>query len=143
MISEFFNQFLYRPLLNVLVVLCLFLPGQDFGLAVIIITVAFRAFLLPLNKKMEKNRKDLVKIAGGNEEYTCILFGGSGTAAMDAVINSVVNEKNGKVLILNNGAYGERFVKIAKSYKIPYVEHVSDGFIDLKRFLIQKYFSKI
>ncbi len=62
MISEFFNQFLYRPLLNILIVLCLFLPGQDFGLAVIIITVAFKAFLLPLNKKMEKNRKDLIKI---------------------------------------------------------------------------------
>ena len=62
MISEFFNQFLYRPLLNILIVLCLFLPGQDFGLAVIIVTVAFKAFLLPLNKKMEKNRKDLVKI---------------------------------------------------------------------------------
>ena len=62
MISEFFNQFLYRPLLNILIVLCLFLPGQDFGLAVIIVTVAFKSFLLPLNKKMEKNRKDLVKI---------------------------------------------------------------------------------
>jgi len=62
MISEFFNQFLYRPLLNILIVLCLFLPGQDFGLAVIIITVAFKAFLLPLNKKMERNRKDLIKI---------------------------------------------------------------------------------
>jgi len=62
MISEFFNQFLYRPLLNILIVLCLFLPGQDFGLAVIIVTVAFKAFLLPLNNKMEKNRKDLVKI---------------------------------------------------------------------------------
>jgi len=62
MISEFFNQFLYRPLLNILIVLCLFLPGQDFGLAVIILTIAFKSFLLPLNNKMEKNRKDLVKI---------------------------------------------------------------------------------
>ena len=62
MISEFFNQFLYRPLLNILVVLCLFLPGKDFGLAIIIVTVAFKAFLAPLNNKMEKNRKDLVKI---------------------------------------------------------------------------------
>jgi YidC/Oxa1 family membrane protein insertase len=62
MISEFFNQFLYRPLLNVLVLLCLYLPGQDFGLAVIILTVAFKSFLLPLNKKMAKNQKDLMKI---------------------------------------------------------------------------------
>ena len=62
MISEFFNQFLYLPLLNVLVILCLFLPGQDFGLAVIIITIAFKVIMLPLNKKMEKNKNDLNKI---------------------------------------------------------------------------------
>jgi len=62
MISEFFNQFLYRPLLNVLVILCLVLPGQDFGLAVILVTIAFKAFLAPLNKKMKKNQEDLMKI---------------------------------------------------------------------------------
>ena len=39
---------------------------------------------------MESVCKDLVKIAGGDDEgYACILFAGSGTAGMDAVISSV------------------------------------------------------
>ncbi len=64
---------------------------------------------------MESVSKDLVRIAGGDEEYECVLFGGSGTAAMESVISSVV-PPGGKVLIINNGAYGERMVKIAKIY---------------------------
>jgi len=63
----------------------------------------------------------LKKIAGGDDNYICILFAGSGTAGMDAVINSVV-PPNKKILIINNGAYGERMVKIAKAYSIAYVE---------------------
>tara|TARA_B100000315_G_C14523117_1_gene562528 strand:- start:177 stop:1289 length:1113 start_codon:yes stop_codon:yes gene_type:complete len=63
----------------------------------------------------------LKKIAGGDESYVCVLFGGSGTAGMDAVINSVV-APNKKILIINNGAYGERMAKIAKAYSIPYIE---------------------
>ena len=63
----------------------------------------------------------LKKIAGGDKGYICVLFAGSGTAGMDAVINSVVAPDK-KILIINNGAYGERMVKIAKSYSIPCVE---------------------
>jgi len=62
MISEFFNQFLYRPLLNILVVLCLFLPGKDFGLAVIVLTVFLKSLLLPLTAKTLKNQNDIKKI---------------------------------------------------------------------------------
>lgn len=77
--------------------------------------------------------KNLIKIAGGDEGYACVFFGGSGTAGMDAVINSVVNFER-KVLILNNGAYGERFIKISKAYSTPYVEiNFNYGKIDLKK----------
>jgi 2-aminoethylphosphonate aminotransferase len=69
---------------------------------------------------MDGIRKDLVKIVNGNDTYTSILFAGSGTAVMDSVINSVV-PGNKKIAIIVNGAYGERFVKIAQSYKIPCV----------------------
>ncbi len=60
---------------------------------------------------------NLTAIAQGGKEYTTILFAGSGTAAVDAMINSVVPH-NTKILIINNGAYGERMVKIAKAYSI-------------------------
>lgn len=65
--------------------------------------------------------QDLTKIAGGDENYTTVLFGGSGTAAMDATINSVVPPGK-KILIVNNGAYGERMVKIANAYQIESIE---------------------
>jgi len=70
---------------------------------------------------MKDIRNNLVKIAKGDENYTSILFAGSGTAVMDSVINSVVSP-NKKILIINNGAYGERLVKIAHAYKIDFRE---------------------
>lgn len=70
---------------------------------------------------MRKIRKDLVKIVKGDRGYTSILFAGSGTAAMDSCISSVVS-RGKKIAIINNGLYGERMIKIARAYRIPYVE---------------------
>ena len=66
-------------------------------------------------------RKDLVKIIRGDENYTSILFAGSGTSVMDACVNSVVPPGR-KIAVINNGAYGQRMVKMAKVYEIPCVE---------------------
>lgn len=70
---------------------------------------------------MAEVRQGLLDVVGAGDEYTCILLAGSGTAAMDAVINSVV-PPNKKILVINNGAYGERMVKIARAYDIDCVE---------------------
>jgi len=70
-------------------------------------------------------RKDLVKIAGEDNNYTSILFASSGTAVMESVICSVVPPEK-KILIINNGAYGERLTQIAKTYKIDTVELVAE-----------------
>src|SRR3989338_5200118 len=43
-----FNEVFYRPLLNALVFLTGFLPFNDLGLAVIILTVLVRSLLFPL-----------------------------------------------------------------------------------------------
>jgi len=82
--------------------------------------------ICPREKKfgviMEIVSKNLVKIAGGNDEdYVCVLFSGSGTAGMEVAIISVTPPSK-KLLIINNGAYGERMVKIAKTYNIDFVE---------------------
>ncbi len=75
---------------------------------------------------MKEVRRDLTRIAGGSKkDFTTILFTGSGTAAMDACVNSVV-PKGKKIAIVNNGAYGERMVKIARAYKIPVAEIKGD-----------------
>ncbi len=71
---------------------------------------------------LQQVRADLVRIAGGSlDSHTCVLLAGSGTAAMDAVLNSVVPPDRG-VAILNNGAYGQRFANIARCYQLPYYE---------------------
>lgn len=62
-------------------------------------------------------QKDAVKVVHGGDEYTSVFFAGSGTAVMDSVISSVVPPK-GRLLVIVNGAYGDRLVKIAQAYKI-------------------------
>ena len=79
-------------------------------------------------------RRDLVRIVKGGRNYTAVPFGGSGTAVMDSVINSVVPPGK-KIAVIVNGAYGARMVSIAKTYKIRCVElnFKSGGKIDLSR----------
>ncbi len=51
------------------------------------------------------------------EGYECVIMQGSGTFAVESVISSVVAQKD-KLLILANGAYGERIVKMAKIHRL-------------------------
>lgn len=66
-------------------------------------------------------RKGLLAIAGvdGNE-YTNVLLQGSGTYCVEATIGAAVGP-NDKLLILANGAYGERMAEIARYYHLDHV----------------------
>ncbi len=68
-------------------------------------------------------------------EYTAILFCGSGTAAVEAILSSVVDGNRERILIVNNGAYGERMCRIADVYGLDYVEFkgVPDQPLDLEK----------
>jgi len=71
---------------------------------------------------MVSMEEELVKIVHGRkEEYTAVLFCGSGTICMDVVLNSLL-DKGKKALIVNNGAYSQRAVDILKAYDLPFVE---------------------
>src|SRR3972149_1100068 len=50
-------------------------------------------------------RAHLVELAGGAETHTAILLQGAGTFAVEAMIGTLV-PRQGKLLILINGAYG-------------------------------------
>ncbi|MGB9596424.1 MAG: 2-aminoethylphosphonate--pyruvate transaminase [Candidatus Poribacteria bacterium] len=66
-------------------------------------------------------RKSLLKLAGDeNGEYEAIIMQGSGTFSVEAIISSVT-PPNGKWLVINNGAYCQRIIKIAETLKIPVV----------------------
>ena len=65
-------------------------------------------------------RSRLVGLGDGHEEYTSIIMQGSGTFGIEAVLTSAIPQ-DGKLLILINGAYGERMSKIAEVHRIPTV----------------------
>ena len=73
---------------------------------------------------MEWVSEELTTIVANTEEYVTILFGGSGTAVVEATLSSVVPH-NKKVLIVNNGAYGKRMCQIAEAYDMDFIEFQS------------------
>ncbi|MBY0076155.1 2-aminoethylphosphonate aminotransferase [Priestia aryabhattai] len=74
---------------------------------------------------MEFISAELTKFVGNPEKYTTVLFGGSGTAAVESILSSVID--NGTVVIINNGPYGERMCKIAAVYGLNYAEYKSSA----------------
>ncbi|CAL8110670.1 unnamed protein product [Orchesella dallaii] len=68
-----------------------------------------------------KNLRDnLVKVAGlSQNEFTAVLMQGSGTFSVESVLLSTSNRKQ-KVLIVANGAYGQRMKIICEKAEIPY-----------------------
>ena len=63
-----FNTFLYQPLFNALIFLYQYLPGQDFGVAVIVLTILVRIILSPLNVQAIKSQKKLADFQPKLEE---------------------------------------------------------------------------
>ena len=57
-----FNLILYQPFFNALILLYQHLPGQDFGIAVIVLTVLIRLILYPLMAQSLKSQKILSQI---------------------------------------------------------------------------------
>ena len=71
---------------------------------------------------MKGLRQDLLKIVHAKpEDYTSVLFCGSGTLNIDVCINSLLPE-GGKVLVVNNGAYSTRAVEICEYYGLSHVD---------------------
>ncbi len=62
-------------------------------------------------------RSKLVKLATQYDNYTSVLMQGSGTACVEATIGSALG-KESKLLVIDNGAYGERIAEIATYLKI-------------------------
>ena len=69
---------------------------------------------------VETIRRDLTRIAGGDDRYTTIPFCCSGTGAVEAAITSAVPPDR-SILIIDNGAYGKRMIQIAQAFSIPVV----------------------
>jgi 2-aminoethylphosphonate-pyruvate transaminase len=67
-------------------------------------------------------RRRLVALSGADEEhFTAVPMQGSGTFGIEAVISTAIPPE-GKILILVNGAYGQRMVRIADRLRIAHTE---------------------
>lgn len=62
----------------------------------------------------------LRRIFRASEQHTTVLVTGSGTAAMECAITSSV-PRDGKLLIIDNGAFGERMYEIARLHEMDVV----------------------
>ena len=61
-LATIFNNFLYYPLFNFLILIYNYLPGHDFGLAIIILTIIIRIVLYPISVKALNSQKAIQKI---------------------------------------------------------------------------------
>ncbi|SPE39455.1 2-aminoethylphosphonate--pyruvate transaminase [Candidatus Sulfopaludibacter sp. SbA3] len=62
-------------------------------------------------------RERLLAIGGNTGDYECVLMQGSGTFAIESVISSAI-PRDGKLLVLVNGAYGRRIAQMARVHGI-------------------------
>jgi len=76
------------------------------------------AEFLELIRRIRRRLLELGKVADG--DYEAVLMQGSGTFAVESVISSIL-PRDGKLLVLVNGAYGHRMAKIARTLDIPTV----------------------
>ncbi|MFQ6862083.1 MAG: pyridoxal-phosphate-dependent aminotransferase family protein [Beduini sp.] len=90
-------------------------------------TLAIRNLQIPyfrtdeFSKLMLENAAMLKELIGTNNDSKCAFITGSGSAAMEAVVSNCFG-KSDKLLIINGGSFGERFVKICQIYNISYDE---------------------
>lgn len=69
---------------------------------------------------VQKIRERLVYLASADtQHFTAVLMQGSGTFSVESVLGSVIPE-NGHVLIISNGAYGQRMEQIAGRLGLSY-----------------------
>ena len=60
-----------------------------------------------------KVRERLLDVVAAADTHTCVPMQGSGTFSVEAAVNTLV-PRDGRVLVLVNGAYGQRFAKLAR-----------------------------
>ena len=66
------------------------------------------ATFIATNARVQEN---LLKIANAKSTHVCVPVQGSGTFAVEATLGTLI-PKDGKALVLINGAYGQRMIKI-------------------------------
>ncbi len=69
------------------------------------------------NSLVNQIRRRLAELATSQPNFTVVLMQGSGTFSIESAIGSLV-PPHGKLLVLNNGAYGARMAQMARRLRI-------------------------
>src|SRR2546426_3127135 len=80
---------------------------------------------------MRRCRAEVTRLAGCGTDWTTVLFTGSGTAAVEATICSAVPADRA-LLVVDNGVYRDRMLKIARAPGIPAPTVGSDIFTPVR-----------
>ena len=70
------------------------------------------------SKIMLENEQLMLKFSKAPKDSRVVFLTGSGTASMEAAVINTLTAKD-KVLIVNGGSFGHRFVEICQTYNIP------------------------
>lgn len=68
---------------------------------------------------MLENERLIKKFAKASDDARVVFITGSGTASMEAAVINLFNEKD-KVLVIDGGSFGHRFVELLEIYGIPH-----------------------
>jgi 2-aminoethylphosphonate-pyruvate transaminase len=80
---------------------------------------------------MRRCRDGVVRLAGAGPDWTAVLFTGSGTASVEAAICAALPVDRA-LLVVNNGVYGDRMLKIARAHSLTAVAVSGDIFTPVR-----------
>ena len=70
---------------------------------------------------MLENERLIKQFAKASDDARVVFITGSGTASMEAAVINLFNEKD-KVIVIDGGNFGHRFVELLEIYNIPHSE---------------------
>lgn len=73
------------------------------------------------SETMRDSERIVKELAGAGENSRAVFLTGSGTAAMEAAVMHVFSGED-KVLVVNGGSFGRRFVELCEIHQVPFTE---------------------
>ncbi len=90
---------------------------------------------------MLENEKLMKEFVYAEDKSRVVFITGSGTAAMEATVMNVFNEDD-RVLVVNGGGFGQRFVDLCSLHNIPHDEIKLDFGCDITKEILDSYSDK-
>ena len=86
---------------------------------------------------MKENEKIMLDFLNAPENSRCVFLTASGTGGMESAIINVLNE-NDKVIVVNGGTFGQRFVDLCKLHGINHTEIILEFGKSLYEYHLEK-----